>query len=100
MGVMRLTFDDFCCLSPDEFAAICKAHNEQRESEMQDAWNRMRLHASIMAQPYMKRRMQPEQLLPFPWDAGERAKAEAKKVSKEEAKARFERLMKNQKSLS
>jgi hypothetical protein len=39
--------------------------------------------------------MQPEQLLPFPWDAGERAKAEAKKVSKEEAKVRFERLMKH-----
>lgn len=25
------------------FAAICKAHNEQRELEMQAAWNRMKL---------------------------------------------------------
>ena len=67
---------------------------------MQAAWNRMRLHAGIMIQPYMKRRMQPEQLLPFPWDAGKKAKAEAKKVSKEELKARFMRLVNNQKSLS
>ena len=103
MGVIGLALEDFCCLSPDEFAAICKAHNEQRESEMQAAWNRMRLHASIMVQPYMKRRMQPEQLLPFPWDAGKKAKAEDKKVSKEEARRRFEKLagkVKNQKSLS
>ena len=56
-----------------------------------------------MAQPYMKRRVQPEQLLPFPWDEGEKTKAEARKVSKEEAKRRFEKLagkVKNQKSLS
>ena len=103
MGVVGLTLEDFCYLSPDEFAAICKAHNEQRESEMQAAWNRMRLHACISIQPHVKNKLTPEKLLPFTWDAGEKEKVEAKKVSKEEAKRRFEKLagkVKNQKSLS
>ena len=91
MGVIGLALEDFCCLSPDEFAAICKAHNEQRESEMQAAWNRMRLHACISIQPHVKDKLTPEKLLPLPWD--KRHNAEAPQISKEEAKKRFERLI-------
>jgi hypothetical protein len=58
---------------------------------MHDSWERMRMNATISIQPHIKGKMTPERLLPFPWEKPK--KAEAPKVSAEEARKRFERLV-------
>ncbi len=63
-----MSLDDFCRLSPDEFAAVCRAYAEAREAEARDGWERMRLLATITIQPHVKRKITARRLLPFPWD--------------------------------
>ena len=50
------------------------------------------MNATIGIQPHVKGRVPPERLLPFPWEKSKK-KAEAPKVSAEEARKRFERLV-------
>ena len=47
---------------------------------------------AIIIQPHLKKKMTLDKVLPLPWDKGKK-KAEAPKVSAEEAKKRFERLV-------
>lgn len=92
IGVIGMSLDDWCGLSPDEFGAVCKAYNDKEEARLHDEWERMRLLATITIQPHVKNRLQPNKLLPLPWD-GKPKKNEAPTVSKEEAKARLEQLL-------
>ena len=78
--------------TPGEFEAVCKAWGDNEERMMQDSWERMRMNATIAIQPHIKGKMMPERLLPFPWEKSKK-KAEAPKVSAEEARRRFERLV-------
>lgn len=94
IGVIGMNLEDWCDLSPDEFSAVCKAYNDKEEARLHDEWERMRLLATITIQPHVKNRLKADKLLPLPWD-GEK-KAEVPQVSKEEAKARFEQLLKQQ----
>ena len=95
LGCIGLSFDDFCGLTIGEFEAVCKAWHDQQERVVQDEWERMRLLAAITIQPHVKKKITARQLLPFPWEKGTK-KAEAPKVSAEEAKRRFERLVESQ----
>ncbi len=92
MASIGLSLDDFCRLTPGEFEAVCKAWRDYEERMMQDSWERMRMNATITIQPHIKGKMTPERLLPFPWEKSKK-KAEAPKVSAEEARKRFERLV-------
>ncbi len=78
-------------LKSAEEAGMPKAKNNE-EQIMQDSWERMRMNATIAIQPHIKGKMTPEKLLPFPWEKSKK-KAEAPKVSAEEARKRFERLV-------
>ena len=55
---------------------------------------RMRLLASIVISPHVRGRITPQKLLPFPWEK-EKQTQQRVPVSKEEARARFERLLEN-----
>lgn len=92
LGCIRLTYDDFCRLLPEEFEEICKAYSAQSEAEDKGEWERMRLLAAITVQPHVKGKVNPQKLLPLPWEKMQTPKREA--VSKEESKARFEALVK------
>lgn len=91
---MRLSFDDFCRCTPEEFNETCKAYQHQRESDYKDGWEQTRTLATISVQPYAKRRLTAHSLLPFPWD--DRRDRDEKKeiVSAEEGKKRFEEIIK------
>ena len=89
---MRLSYDDFCRCTPEEFGSICKEYQDQREVDYKDRWERMRMLATITIQPHLKKKVVPQRLLPFPWEKSKK-KAEAPKVSAEEARKRFERLV-------
>ena len=93
LSVIHLAYEDFCRLTPDEFAAVCEAWHENREATLHDEWERMRLLATITIQPHVKGKVTPERLLPFPWEQPEKKKTSPRPVSKEEDRKRFEALM-------
>ena len=93
---MGLRYGDFCDLTPDEFTHIYRAYSERQEAQYKDNWERMRMLAAIIIQPYAKGKLTPHSLLPFPWDAESRPtrRATAEHVSKEDALQRFEEVLK------
>lgn len=95
---MGMRYEDFCGLTPGEFNACYKAHLDERENAYRDAWERVRILATITAQPHTKKKLTPRTLLPFPWEKADRPKTNAPKLTKDEARARFENLMKRSKT--
>ena len=54
----------------------------------------MRLLATIVIQPHVKKKLTPEKLLPLPWDRKKkRAAADAPKLTKEQQHQRFKELL-------
>jgi len=53
------------------------------------------MHATITIQPHLKHKMAPQKLLPFPWE--KKTKGKSKRVSKEEDRRRFEKLLQREK---
>lgn len=98
MGCIGLSYNDFCKLDFDEFAAVYKAYAEQRDTDFRDRWQRMRLLATIVIQPHLSKRktITPEKLLPFPWDK-KLGRTDGNKVTmtREQQRKRMEELTKN-----
>lgn len=90
MGQIGLAYDDFCRLTPDEFRHVCKAYQDRQEADYKDEWARMRMLATIVVQPHVKKKLAPKDLLPFPWEKAPKRKA----VSLQEDKESLERLLK------
>lgn len=92
---VRLSFDDFCRLTPDEFSAIYKEYQAAQEARYKDEWERMRLLATIAIQPHVKNKLTPQKVLPFSWDEGEKKKQNpAEVLTAAEHRKRFEEFMK------
>jgi len=92
---MGMSVGDFCSLSPDEFAACCRAYADNAAATERGAWERTRLHAAICIQPHIKKKLTPRQLVPLPWDtkpARAGTKQPPKPIDRAREKARFERL--------
>lgn len=87
-----MSLDEFCGYYFDEFEAICKAWAEREENLRRDRWERTRMLASITIQPHITKRITPHQLMPLPWDK-EEERHDAPKISAEEQKKRFEKLV-------
>ena len=97
MGCIRLSYDDFCRCTPEEFNGICKAYHDQRETEYKNEWERMRMLATITIQPHTKSKITAQKLLPFPWEKQKMPDNKKQKtVSAEESLRRFEVLIKRQ----
>ncbi len=97
LGCIRLSYDDFCKMDFQEFAAVYKAYAEQRDFDYKDNWERMRLMASITIQPHLAKgkKITPEKLLRFPWDKKKAAAAKkAKEYTPEQQRRRMEELVK------
>ena len=94
LGCVRLSLDDFCGLTPKEFANVARAHADHAEWRHRDDWERMRMLAAMTMQPHVKNRLRPQSLLPFPWEHGRKDGARAsERVTAEEAKRRRKELM-------
>lgn len=90
MGVVGLTFDDFCRLTFPELEEILHAHHEREESRMQDEWERMRLLAVMTMQPHCKGKLKPQKVLPFPWEKKKKEPRNSTPVlNKDQASAAF-----------
>ena len=94
VGNIGMPYNDFCAITPEEFNNIYRAYSEERTTQYQDSWERMRMLATIIIQPYAKKGLTSQKLLSFPW---EKKKPEHTKatpaVSKEDALKRFEEVL-------
>lgn len=94
LGCIHLSLDDFMHLTLDEFDAVYAAYSEDREASYRNAWEQMRLLATVSISPHVKRTPTPQKLIPFPWDKTKhRQKTDAPKLLKEEARERFARRL-------
>lgn len=89
-----MSYAEFCRLEPEEFSHIYRAYCDQAGAQYRDSWERMRMLASIVIQPHVKNRLTPRGLIPFPWD--KEMKVEKPILSKDEAKRRFEAVIRKQ----
>lgn len=95
LGCIGLSYDDFCNLYQQEFAAVNKAWYQQQEALQQGEWERTRILAAISIQPHVKKKLTPEKLLPLPWDGKRRkaAKGDEPELTKEQKHERFKELL-------
>lgn len=99
LGCIRLSYDDFCRLTPDEFNAVCRAYGNQEQAQYKDNWERMRILAAVTIQPHVKSKLTPQKLLPLSWDKKlPRTRQQAEEVKKEhitakEAKERKKKII-------
>lgn len=63
-----MSFDDFCGMTPPQFDAVARSWREGQDANFRAQWERTRMLAAIMVQPYVKGKITPEKLLPFPWE--------------------------------
>lgn len=98
LGCIRLSFDDFCGLTPDEFQEVYDAYHDKEEMRYHGDWERIRMLAAIVIQPYSKKKISPQKLLPFPWEKEHEKKLSGHpQLTKEEDLRRFENLIKGMK---
>lgn len=99
IGNIGMLYDDFLWLDMEEFDAIVEAWQTAREDEQKAEWERMRMLASICISPHLKHAPTPQKLLPFPWEK-KRPKVAAPKISKEDARKRFEEMVRREKGIT
>lgn len=77
-----MCLDDFVRLTPGEFLHVCESYERGCEAAERGDWERLRILASILVQPYTKRKVSPQELLPLPWD---KARMEIKPLEEDRA---------------
>jgi hypothetical protein len=98
VGCIGLSHDDFCRLYPEEFESIYNAWKERTDADTRSNWEQMRMLATIVIQPHVRKRITPKQLLPLPWDDEDRrtkTTSEDDQLTSEQKKQRFEALAKS-----
>lgn len=60
---------DFAACTPSEFRAIYDRWAEQATAAERQQWERTRMLAVAVLQPYSKGGIDPRAAFPFPWDA-------------------------------
>lgn len=78
-------------LDYDEFEAVTRAWTEMRETAERQEWERMRMLATLGIQPHVKKKLTPQQLLPFPWD-GDKKKRRGHEAAPASSPERFRRI--------
>lgn len=68
VGVVGLSVDDFLDMDTDDFDAVCKSFGDHEEQLERERWERMRLLGLMTVQPWSKKKLTAEKLLPLPWD--------------------------------
>ena len=100
---MGLSVDDFLGMDTDEFDAVSKAFGEHEDMLERERWERMRLLGLMTVQPWSKKKLTAEKLLPLPWDVKDgnqkditpnHAEHDGTRLTKAEHRARAEEMRK------
>ena len=60
---MGISPDNFASLTPDEFGEIVKARTEREKMLERSEWERTRTLATLLLQPYSKKKLKPDDIL-------------------------------------
>jgi len=77
-------------MTPREFWNACNGHNEKTQRNYQTEWERTRWLGAVQANSFSSKRVQPSELLKFPWEAEAIDRSEEIKLIKERRKWRAE----------
>lgn len=93
VGCIGLSMDDLRRLTISEFETVVKHWTNERQRQHREEWEGMRLLATIIIQPHVRRKIAAKKLLPLPWDKPDRPKLESTIMDKAEQRHRFEKLV-------
>lgn len=82
---------DFDAMTPEEFTATVTAANQIDETRLHDEWERTRLLATVLVQPYSKKKLRPSDVFSLPWDG--RIQKKSTEKAPRSTKERFEELV-------
>ena len=92
VGAMGMGLADFCSMTPEEFRQAHRAWMETEESRMRSGWEMARTLSAFILQPWSKKRLQPSDVLKFPWDSA--ARTERKSPPARSTEGRFLKVKK------
>jgi hypothetical protein len=90
---LGLGLHDLDGLGIEEVELMLKQWAEDEEARQEREWERMRLLATIVIQPHLKKQISAQELLPFPWERDHNNAPDKPTVSREEAHERFKRIV-------
>jgi hypothetical protein len=94
VGDIGMSVDDFCRCTPAEFRSIADAYRLSIERKERSEWERTRMQCVCMLQPYSKSRIDPKELMLFPWEDTEGDQDE--KLTTKEIWEKFEKVKREQ----
>lgn len=71
VGCCGVSRDDFEQMTPRELEAVVGAWGRSEQQRERQAWERMRLLATVTVQPHVRDRITPRTLIRLPWDSAE-----------------------------
>lgn len=88
-----MSVDDFCQCTPLEFQAVYQAWADAEQRRERSAWERTRMLCTTMLQPYSKKRLEPQDVMRFAWDASTGSTTDdTEKLTAKEIRERFEKV--------
>lgn len=90
VGWVGLSLSDFERLTLGELTQIVDAWRAQRQAEEYESWHRVRVLGCMILQPWVSETLDPYRVLPL---AGDAETGTRHRVSEEEARERFRRIM-------
>lgn len=93
VGRMGMAVSDFDNLTPDEFAAVTEAWDNQQTALHHDRWEQIRTLAAVVVSPWSKSGVKARNLLPLPWDADKDDTAGQPEMTRQGHNARVRELM-------
>lgn len=94
VGAIGMSLDDFCRYTPAEFRAVADAFREAETQRERSGWERTRMQCVCMLQPYSSHKIDPQELMLFPWE--DESDGQDKNLTTEEIRKRFEKAKKEQ----
>lgn len=90
MGCLGMSLQDFCSCTPSEFNKVYAAWHDKEMRRIREGWEQTRTICICSMQPYSKKRLVPQDVMPLPWDRDGRQKEKEPELTREERKARYE----------
>lgn len=87
LGSMGMSLDDFCRLTPREME---QAWRQWHRTHVEEPWERTRLTALCLLQPWSKKKLRATDVMAFPWDTPRRS--DAHPAQEPSTRQRFEEL--------
>ena len=91
--MLGLSYDELYDLTPRSFSNKLLGFNNYQRQLLETSWEQTRLISHSTLSPHSKKKLKPQEILPFPWDDKNKPKKEI--ASKEHIKEVIERYNKN-----